>query len=66
MEILKLLLNNSDTIIIGMLTCYLYDKIKNQSNGNKSDLQKYYNLIYIVFVQKLSLYGKRDCNFFLF
>lgn len=28
MEILKLLLNNSDTIIIGMLTCYLYDKIK--------------------------------------
>lgn len=38
MEILKLLLNNSDTIIIGMLTCYLYDKIKNHSNGNKSDL----------------------------
>ena len=37
MEILKLLLNNSDTIIIGMLTCYLY-KIKNHSNGNKSDL----------------------------
>ena len=37
MEILKLLLNNSDTIIIGMLTCYLYDKI-NHSNGNKSDL----------------------------
>ena len=34
MEILKLLLNNSDTIIIG----YLYDKIKNHSNGNKSDL----------------------------
>ena len=38
MEILKLLLNNSDTIIIGMLTYYLYDKIKNHSNGNKSDL----------------------------
>ena len=38
MEILKLLLNNSDTIIISMLTCYLYDKIKNHSNGNKSDL----------------------------
>ena len=38
MEILKLLLNNSDTIIISMLTCYLYDKIK------------YYNLTYIVLV----------------
>ena len=38
MEILKLLLNNSDTIIISMLTRYLYDKIKNHSNGNKSDL----------------------------
>lgn len=39
MEILKLLLNNSDTIIIGILTCYLYDKIKNHSTGNKSDLE---------------------------
>lgn len=38
MEILKLLLNNSDTIIIGMLTCYLYDKIKNHSNGKKITL----------------------------
>ncbi|MPM70724.1 hypothetical protein SDC9_117682 [bioreactor metagenome] len=36
MEILKLLLHNSDTIIIGILTCYLYDTLKNHSStGNR-------------------------------
>jgi len=32
MEIFKLLLHNSDTIIIGILTCYLYDTLKNHSS----------------------------------
>lgn len=38
MEILKFLVYNSDAILISILSCYIYDKLKNRSNGNKSDL----------------------------
>lgn len=37
MEILKLLINNSDTLIVSILGCFIYDKIKNHSNADKSD-----------------------------
>ena len=49
MEILKLLLNNSDTIIIGMLTCYLYDKIKNHSTAKEIVISFYFNYIIAFF-----------------
>ncbi|MGL5714614.1 MAG: hypothetical protein ACRCXT_20235 [Paraclostridium sp.] len=37
MEILKLLLNNSDAILISILGAFVYDKIKITLTGNKSD-----------------------------
>ena len=39
-EILKLLLNNSDAIFISILSCYIYDKLKITLTGNKSDSSK--------------------------
>lgn len=40
MEILILLVKNSDAILISMLGAFIYDKIKNHSNGDKSDSNK--------------------------
>lgn len=40
MEILTFLLNNSDSILTGILICFIYDKIKITLTGNKSDLDK--------------------------
>ena len=40
MEILKLLLNNSDTILLSILGCFIYDMLKSHSNGDKSDSKK--------------------------
>ena len=40
MEILKLLIENSDAIFISILGAFIYDKIKNHSNGDKSDSEK--------------------------
>ena len=40
MEILKLLVNNSDTLILSILGCFIYDKIKITLTGNKSDSNK--------------------------
>lgn len=40
MEILKLLLNNSDAIFISIIGSFIYDKIKITLTGNKSDLNK--------------------------
>lgn len=40
MEILKLLINNSDALILSILGAFIYDKIKNHSNGDKSDSHK--------------------------
>ena len=40
MEILKLLLNNSDAIFISIIGAFIYDKIKITLTGNKSDLNK--------------------------
>ena len=40
MEILKFLLNNSDALILSILGAFIYDKIKNHSNGDKSDSDK--------------------------
>ena len=37
MEILKLLLNNSDAILISILGAFIYDKLKITLTGNKSD-----------------------------
>ncbi len=40
MEILILLVKISDAILIIMLGAFIYDKIKNHSNGDKSDSNK--------------------------
>ena len=40
MEILKLLLNNSDAIIISIIGAFIYDKLKITLTGNKSDSEK--------------------------
>ena len=40
MEILKLLLNNSDAIIISIIGAFIYDKLKITLTGNKSDSNK--------------------------
>lgn len=40
MEILTFLLNNSDAIILSIISCFIYDKIKITLTGNKSDLDK--------------------------
>ncbi len=40
MEILNFLISNSDNILISILGAYIYDKIKNHSNGGKSDSNK--------------------------
>lgn len=40
MEILRLILNNSDAIFFSILGCFIYDKLKSHSNGNKSDFSK--------------------------
>lgn len=40
MEILKLLLNNSDAILISILGAFIYDKLKITLTGNKSDPNK--------------------------
>ncbi|MGL5695336.1 MAG: hypothetical protein ACRCXA_14745 [Peptostreptococcaceae bacterium] len=37
MEIFKLLLNNSDAILISILRAFIYDKLKITLTGNKSD-----------------------------
>lgn len=37
MEILKLLLNNSNTILIRIFGTFIYDKLKITLTGNKSD-----------------------------
>ena len=40
MEILKLLLNNSDAIIISIIGAFIYDKFKITLTGIKSDSNK--------------------------
>lgn len=40
MEILNFLINNSDTLILGILGCFIYDKIKITLMASKSDSQK--------------------------
>lgn len=40
MEILNLLINNSDALIISILGAFIYDKLKITLTGNKSDLTK--------------------------
>jgi hypothetical protein len=40
MEILKLLLINSDTVIFSIIGCFIYDKLKSHSNGDKSDFKR--------------------------
>ena len=40
MEILKLLLNNSDAIIISIIGAFISDKLKITLTGNKSDSNK--------------------------
>jgi len=40
MEMLKLLLINSDTVIFSIIGCFIYDKLKNHSNGDKSDFKR--------------------------
>ena len=40
MEILKLLLNNSDAIIFSILGSFFYDTLKITLTGNKSDSDK--------------------------
>ena len=40
MEILKLLLNNSDAIIISIIGAFIYDKLKITLTANKSDSNK--------------------------
>ena len=40
MEILKLLINNSDAIIISIIGAFIYDKLKITLTGNKSDSNK--------------------------
>ena len=37
MEILNLLLNNSDAILVSILGAFIYDKLKITLTGNKSD-----------------------------
>ncbi|MGL4912896.1 MAG: hypothetical protein ACRC3Y_10770 [Romboutsia sp.] len=40
MEILKLLLNNSDAIIFSILGAFIYDTLKITLTGHKSDSNK--------------------------
>ena len=39
-SVLKLLLNNSDAIIISIIGAFIYDKLKITLTGNKSDSNK--------------------------
>ncbi|CEK34570.1 hypothetical protein UMC2_37811 [[Clostridium] sordellii] len=40
MEIIKLILNNSDNIIVSIIGAFIYDKLKITLTGNKSDSNK--------------------------
>ncbi|WP_279233053.1 hypothetical protein [Paraclostridium sordellii] len=40
MEIIKLILNNSDNIIISIIGAFIYDKLKITLTGPKSDSDK--------------------------
>lgn len=40
MEILEILLNNSDALLISILGAFIYDKLKITLTGNKSDCNK--------------------------
>ena len=40
MDIIKLILNNSDNIIISIIGAFIYDKLKITLTGHKSDSNK--------------------------